>query len=190
MKKFKVLTYLLFIMTAFSGLISCNNDYSYEPIPVTLQDVNGNYKARLITSQGDKFDEKIIDFAAKDTIITFKDFPVKEIVKTIVIDPVKADAALANLGKIKYNLDYKAKINLDQNVVELIFEPKFLAFQISVDGVTKNVAVKFTTKQKGFFVGYDWSLRFVLEAEKITVDGVEVSPYQTIKYDIPVSVKY
>jgi hypothetical protein len=28
-----------------------------------------------------------------------------------------------------------------------------------------------------------------LEAEKITVDGLELTPYQTIKYDVPISVK-
>lgn len=190
MKKLTVLTYLLLIIAAFLGMASCMNDYRYEPTPVKLQDINGNYKARFITSQGNTQNEKVIDFEAKDMIIIFKDFPVKEIVKTIVADPVKADAALTNLGKIKYNLDYKAKINLDQNVIELTFEPEFFAFQISTDGTTKNVVVKLTAKQKGFFVGYDGSVRFGLEAEKITVNGVEITPYHTIKYDIPVSVKY
>jgi hypothetical protein len=74
-------------------------------------------------------------------------------------------------------------------VVELSFEPKTLAFQIPVDGVVKNTVVKLVAKQKGFFIGYDWSLRFGLEAEKITVDGLELTPYQTIKYDVPISVK-
>lgn len=190
MKKLAVLTNLLFLITAFFGLISCNDDHSYEPTPVKMQDVNGNYKARLITSQGGKFNEKVIDFEAKDSIITFKEFPVREIVKTIITDPAKAETALSNLGKIEYKLNYKSKINLDQNVIELTFEPKTLAFQIAADGITKDIAVELVAKQKGFFVGYDWSVRFGLEAEKITIDGVELSPYQTIKYDIPVSVKY
>ncbi len=177
-------------MIAFFGfsLISCLDD-KYEPIPVKLSDMNGNYRARLVTSQNGKFNEKLIDFSAKDSIITFKDFPVKEIVKTIVTDPVKADTALANIGKVEYKLNFKSKINADQNVVELTFEPKTLAIQFPVDGVTKNAVVKMVSKQKGFFVGYDWSMRFGLEAEKITVDGVDFTPYQPIKYDIPISVK-
>ncbi|KQT24371.1 hypothetical protein ASG22_10190 [Chryseobacterium sp. Leaf405] len=188
MKKLTVLNFLMAAITAFL-LTSCNDD-RYEPVPVKLSDMSGNYKARLITSQGGKINEKIIDFVAKDTIITFKDFPMREIVKSIITDPVKADTALAHLGKIEYKLNYKSKINLDQNVIELTFEPKILAFQIPIEGVVKNAVVKLATKQKGFFVGYDWSVRFGLEAEKITVDGVELNPYQTIKYDIPVSVKY
>jgi hypothetical protein len=190
MKKLTVLKSFMVTMVAVLGfsLMSCN-DERYEPVAVTLNDVNGNYKARLITSQGGKFNEKIIDFVAKDTIITFKDFPVREIVKTIVTDPVKADSALAHIGKIEYKLDYKSKLNTDQNVVELTFEPKMLAFQIPVNGTTKNAVVKLAAKQKGFFVGYDWSIRFGLEAEKITVDGVDLTPYQIIKYEIPISVK-
>ncbi|WP_415324922.1 DUF4840 domain-containing protein [Chryseobacterium sp. MMS23-Vi53] len=190
MKKLTVLKSLMMTAIAVLGfsLTSCNDD-KYEPIPVKLSDVNGTYKARLVTSQGGKFNEKIIDFTAKDTIVTFKDFPVREIVKTIVTDPVKADTALAHIGKVEYKLDYKSKLNTDQNVVELTFEPKTLAIQIPVDGTTKNAVVKLVAKQKGFFVGYDWSMRFGFEAEKITVDGVELTPYQTIKYDIPISVK-
>jgi hypothetical protein len=190
MKKLTVLKSLIVVLIAFLGftLTSCNND-GYEPVPVKLGDVNGNYKARLITSQGSKFNEKIIEFKAKDTIITFKDFPIREIVKTIVTNPAKADTALAHMEKVEYKLDYKSKINTGQNVVELSFEPKTLILQIPVDGVIKNAAVKLAAKQKGFFIGYDWSLRFGLEAEKITVDGLELTPYQTIKYDVPISVK-
>lgn len=190
MKKLTVLKSLMIAIIAFLGfsLTSCNDD-KYEPIPLKLSDVNGSYRARLVTSQGGKFNEKIIDFTAKDTLITFKDFPVKEIVKSVVKDPAKADAAIASLGKIEYKLNYSSKLNADQNVVELTFEPKSLTLQIPVDGTIKNTLVKLITKQKGFFVGYDWSMRFGLEAEKISVDGVDLTPYEVIKYEIPISIK-
>lgn len=190
MKKLTVLKSLMIAIIVFLGLslTSCNDD-KYEPVPLTLSDVNGNYRARLVTSQGGKSNEKIIDFTAKDSIITFKDFPVKEIVTSVVKDPVKVEAAMMSLGKIEYKLNYTSKLNTDQNVVELAFEPKTLTLQIPVDGTIKNTVVKVATKQKGFFVGYDWSMRFGLEAEKITVDGVELTPYETIKYEIPISIK-
>lgn len=190
MKKLTVLKSLMIAIIAFLGfsLTSCNDD-KYEPLPLTLSDVNGSYRARLVTSQGGKFNEKIIDFTAKDSIITFKDFPVKEIVTSVVKDPIKAEAAIVSLGKIEYKLNYTSKLNTDQNVVELTFEPKTLTLPIPVDGTIKNTVVKMATKQKGFFVGYDWSMRFGLEAEKITVDGVELTPYETIKYEIPISIK-
>ncbi|MFN4364550.1 DUF4840 domain-containing protein [Chryseobacterium hispalense] len=190
MKIKKVLRFLILASIAVSGmsLISCLDD-QYTPVPVKLNDVNGNYRARLITSQGVKMNEKTIDFNAKDSLITFKDFPVREIVKTIVTDPAKADTVLAHLGKIEYKMDFKPKLNLNQNVVEITLEPRILAFQIPVEGISKNITVKMTAKQKGFFVGYDASLRLGWEAEKITVGSVDIAPYQTIKYEIPISVK-
>lgn len=190
MKKLTVLKSLMIAIIAFLGfsLTSCNDD-KYEPVPLTLSDVNGNYRARLVNSQGGKFNEKIIDFTAKDSMITFKDFPVKEIVTAVVKDPVKVEAAIVSFGKIEYKLNYTSKLNTDQNVVELTFEPKTLTLPIPVDGTIKNTVVKLAAKQKGFFVGYDWSMRFGWEAEKITVDGVELTPYEIIKYEIPISIK-
>lgn len=190
MKKKTVLNFLIVAAIAILGfsITSCMND-NYEPIPVKVNDINGNYRARLVTSQGGMFNEKIIDFTAKDSIITFGNFPMKEIVRSIVNDPVKADTVLAHLGKIEYKLNFKPKVNPEQNVVELTFAPKILSFQMTLDGVTKDVSVLMTSKQKGFFVGYDWSMRFAWEAEKITVGGVDLAPYQSIKYEIPISIK-
>jgi len=190
MKIKKVLRFLMLAAIAVSGmsLISCMDD-QYVPVPVKISDVNGNYRARLVTSKGINVNEKIIDFNAKDSLITFKDFPVREIVKTIVADPVKADTVLAHLGKVEYKIKFKTKLNVDQNVIELALEPQIMAFQIPIDGVSKNVAITMTAKQKGFYVGYDTSLRFGWEAEKINVGGVDIAPYQTIKYEIPISIK-
>lgn len=190
MKIKKVLRFVMLAAIAVTGmsLISCMDD-EYVPVPVKLSDVNGNYKARLITSQGVKSNEKIIDFNAKDSLITFKDFPMREIVKTIITDAAKADTVLAHLGKMEYKIKFKSKLNTEQNVVELALEPQVMAFQIPVEGVTKNISVKMISKQKGFYVGYDTSLRFGWEAEKITVGGTDITPYQVIKYEVPISIK-
>ncbi|SMP03826.1 DUF4840 domain-containing protein [Chryseobacterium profundimaris] len=190
MKIKKVLRFLMFAAIALTGvsLISCLED-QYTPVPVKLSDVDGNYRARLVTSQGGKINEKLIDFNAKDSMITFKDFPAREVVKTIITDPAKADTVLAHLEKVEYKIKFKSKLNTEQNVIELALEPQLMAFQIPVEGVTKSVAVKMTAKQKGFYVGYDNSLRFAWEAEKITVGGTDITPYQTIKYEVPISIK-
>lgn len=174
------------VLVGFS-LISCVDDY--EPIPVKLEDVNGNYKARLFTTQGNIKNEKTVDLSVKKDTVIFNDFPIKEIVKTVVTNPVKAEAALTAIGKVKYKLNYTSSLNTTNNVVELNFAPKTLVLQIPVDGVTKNAIVKMAAPQKGFYVGQDWSLRFGIVAEKITVDGVDSTPYEIIKYDFPYCVK-
>ncbi|MET3536567.1 DUF4840 domain-containing protein [Chryseobacterium limigenitum] len=192
MKKLTVLKAFMTVLVAFAALslTSCNDD-KYEPIPVKLEDVNGNYKAKLFIQQGNKGNliEKIISFSAQDTIITFKDFPIREIVESVIKDPVKTDSAVAKIGKVEYKLNYTSKMSAEQNIVELTFAPKKLSIQIPVDGVTKDAVITVAAKQKGFFVGQDWSLRFGLVAEKIIVDGVELAHFETIKYNFPYSIK-
>lgn len=190
MKKLSVLKIgmVALVVLVMVSLTACNSD-SYEPVPVKLGDVNGNYKTKLITTQGSNKTEKIIEFSAKDTIITFKEFPIREIVKSVVKDPVKTEAALVAIGKIEYKLNYKSKINVTNNVVELAFTPKTIIIPIPVDGVTKNTVVTLTAKQKGLYIGQDSSLRFGLVAEKIMVNGAELTPFEIIKYDFPYSLK-
>jgi hypothetical protein len=189
MKKLSVLKAFMAVLLAFVSisLISCKNDD--DPEPVKLEDVNGNYKGKIIITQGGNKTEAAISFAAKNKVITFTEFPIKEIVKSVVKDPVKTAAAIIALGKIKYDLDYTPVLNNGNNAVELTFAPKTLELQIPVDGVNKKAVVTFTVKQKGFYIGQNRSLKFDLAADKITVDGTILNPYEIIKYDFPYSVK-
>ncbi|MGL6129036.1 DUF4840 domain-containing protein [Chryseobacterium artocarpi] len=190
MKKFTVtqlLTAILIVVTGFS-LYSCNSDGPDIP-PVKLEDVNGNYKGRLITIQGNVKTEKIKDFKVKKDTITFAEFPIQEIVRTVIKDPAKADEAVKTIGKVKYNIKYTSSINTASNVVELSLAPKTLEIRIPVDGVLKKTEVALASKQKGFYVGMDESLRFALVAEKITVDGMVLGSYEAINYNFPFCVK-
>ncbi|PWN64905.1 DUF4840 domain-containing protein [Chryseobacterium oncorhynchi] len=190
MKKFTVSQFLIAILLVFTGFTfySCNNDGPEIP-PVKLDDVKGNYKGRLITIQGNVKTEKIKDFKVKKDTIAFAEFPVDEIVKTVVKDPVKAEAAIKAIGKVKYDLKYTASVNTSSNAVELLFAPKVMEIRIPVDGVTKKTEVTLVAKQKGFYVGLDGSLRFALIADKITVDGTVLAPYEAINYNFPFCVK-
>ncbi|WP_326981436.1 DUF4840 domain-containing protein [Chryseobacterium sp. MYb264] len=191
MKKLIVLTAFVAAFVAFFGvsLISCNTD-SYEAIPVKKGDENGTFRTKLITTQGNSRTEKIMDFTVKDSVITYKEFPIKEIVRSVVKDAGKADSAVAAMGKIEYKLNFTPKLVPEQNVIEFTFAPKTLTLQIPLNGQTKNTVVTFTAANKGYFIGQDWSLRFGFVADKITVDGTDLTPYEKIKYDFPYSLKY
>lgn len=184
----KVITVVLAISIIFS-LFSCLDEDRIDVPPVKLEDLNGNYRGRLITMQGDLRNEKVIDFKVKKDSLTFQEFPVREIVEEVVSDPVKVQAALTAMGKIKYKMNYTSVLNAEKNWVELTFAPKALELQIPVDGVIKKTVVTMLPKQKGFFVGLDYTLRFVLAAEKITVDGTELTPFEPITYNFPYCVK-
>jgi len=184
----KVITAVLVISILFS-LFSCMNEDRIEVPPVKLENINGNYKGRLITVQGELKAEKIVDFKIKKDTLTFPEFPLKEIVTAVVKDPVKVQNALAAMEKVKYNLNYSAAVNADKNWVELTFAPKDLELQIPVDGVNKKTVVTLAAKQKGYFSGLDYTLRFALAAEKITVNGTALNPFEPIYYNFPYCIK-
>lgn len=187
-----VLKAFIIAFISFLGLslmTSCNDDV-YEPIPVKNGDENGTYRAKLITTQGINRTEKIIDFVTKDSVITYKEFPIKEIVKAVIKDDAKANAAVTAMGKIEYKLNFSPKIITEHNVIELTFAPEKLILQIPVDGQTKNTVVTLATSEKGYFIGQDFSMRFGFVADKITVDGTDLTPYEKIKYDFPYCLKY
>ncbi|NIF05715.1 DUF4840 domain-containing protein [Chryseobacterium sp. Tr-659] len=190
MKKLTVPYFLMTVLLLVAGfaLSSCNNDGPDIPL-VKLEELPGNYKGRLIVVQGNVKKESVKEFKVKKDTITFAEFPIEEIVKTVVKNPAKVEAALKAMGKVKYDLKYTASVNAQSNVIELAFAPKTMELQIPVDGVNKKTIVDLTTKQKGFYVGMDRSLRFVVTAEKITVDGTLVAPYEVIDYNFPFCIK-
>lgn len=175
----------LVIMFALVGLslTSCDNKDDGTPVPVKTEDVNGIYSDKVTTIQGTTKNEATISFTANKNVITFDELPVKEIVRSVVKDAVKAEAALKKIGKVKYELNYTPALNKAKTAVELTFAPKTLEIKVPVDGATKNVVVTFSSPQKGVYKNK--SLKFELSADKITSDGVAVTPYTAIKYSFP-----
>ncbi|WP_419869250.1 DUF4840 domain-containing protein [Chryseobacterium sp. CT-SW4] len=188
MKKLNKIFLTAAVLLMGLSLIACND--SVEIIPVTLKDVNGSYKGRLVTQQGPQYRNQVVSFTAQDSVMTFKEFPIEEIVSSVISDPVKAQEAVKAIGKVEYKINYTPTLNASQNVVELKLKPQALIFQIPVDGVNKNTIVTVAAKQNGLFVGQDWSLRFGLTVEKIAVDGTAVDPFEIIQYSFPYSLKY
>lgn len=191
MKKLTVPRFFMTVLMVLAGLAlySCSDNEGPDIPPVKMEELPGNYKGKLIIVQGTTKREGIKEFKVKKDTISFAEFPISEIVKTVVKDPVKAENAIKTLGKVKYDLKYAAVINTANNVIELTFTPKTMELQIPVDGVNKKTVVEFVSKQKGYYVGMDRTLRYALTADKITVDGTLVTPYDVIDYNFPFCIK-
>ncbi|MBE4950386.1 MULTISPECIES: DUF4840 domain-containing protein [Chryseobacterium] len=191
MKKLTVPRFFITVLMVLIGftLSSCNDNEGPEIPPVKMENLPGNYKGKLIIVQGNSKREGVKEFKVKKDTISFAEFPIEEIVKTVVKNPAKAEQALKSMAKVKYDLKYAAVINTANNVIELTLTPKTMELQIPVDGVNKKTVVEFVSKQKGYYVGLDQSLRYALTAEKITVDGTLVTPYEVIDYNFPFCIK-
>ncbi|PRB06621.1 DUF4840 domain-containing protein [Chryseobacterium sp. MYb7] len=191
MKKLTVPRFFISVLMILAGfaLSSCNDNEGPDIPPVKMENLPGNYKGKLIIVQGNSKREGIKEFKVKKDTISFAEFPIEEIVKTVVKNPAKAETALKSMGKVKYDIKYAAVINTANNVIELTLTPKTMELQIPVDGVNKKTVVEFVSKQKGYYVGLDQTLRYALTAEKITVDGTLVTPYEVIDYNFPFCIK-
>ncbi|MGV2452936.1 DUF4840 domain-containing protein [Chryseobacterium sp.] len=191
MKKLTVPRFFMTVLMVLAGLtlFSCNDNDGPDIPPVKMEELPGNYKGKLIIVQGTTKREGIKEFKVKKDTISFAEFPIGEIVKTVVKDPAKAENAMKSLGKVKYDIKYAAVINTANNVIELTLAPKTMELQIPVDGVNKKTVVEFVSKQKGYYVGMDRTLRYALTADKITVDGTVVTPYEVIDYNFPFCIK-
>lgn len=191
MKKLTVPRFFISVLMILAGfaLSSCNDNEGPDIPPVKMENLPGNYKGKLIIVQGNSKREGIKEFKVKKDTISFAEFPIEEIVKTVVKNPAKAETALKSMGKVKYDIKYAAVISTANNVIELTLTPKTMELQIPVDGVNKKTVVEFVSKQKGYYVGLDQTLRYALTAEKITVDGTLVTPYEVIDYNFPFCIK-
>jgi len=190
MKKFnhvKLISMLVILLAIPFALASCSNDDDApkpNPVTISFDDLNGEYTGKAGVSQGTVNGETAVAFSAKKNLISYSEFPMKEIVYSVISDPAKANQALAAIGKIKYDLDYTAVLYQYKKEIELNLLPKELTVQVPVDGVSKKVVITFTASKKGLFTKQNTqNMNFELLVSKITVDGTVVNPFNPIKYN-------
>lgn len=172
------------------SLLSCSNesDQIIQPSPISPAEVKGNYKGKLLISQGTHTYPSDINFAIADSVVTFTDLPIREIVKSVLIDSAQTETALGMMGPIPYSFHYTSFVS-NQNTLEINYSPVPLSIEIPVAGSYKKASITFAAPDKGYYSFAEKSLKFALIAEKITVDSIILNPYDTIKYDFPFSTK-
>ena len=194
MKKFinfRALSLFAILLSLPFILNSCrNDDDDKKPGVLKVEDVSGNYVGKANIGQGTTNTETNVSFTAQKNVISFTEFPVKEIINAVINDPVKAEQAITKVGKIKYDLNYLAALSKTKKEVELTFSPKELTMQVPVEGVNKKVVITFVALKQGVFTkGKTHNLNFELEANKITVEGAAINPFEDIRYSLPMQKK-
>lgn len=183
---------MLMALVVIVGLtfVSCKKDNNTKPVvPVKLEDVNGNFSGKLVVTQGKAKSESTIALSSKTNTISIADLPVSQIVLSVVKDAAKAQEIVKTLGKVKYDVNYTAKVNGSKTAVDLTFAPKAIELQFPVDNANKKVVVNVVAKQAGTYTGKTKALKFGLTVDKVTVDGIAVAPFEAIFYDFQSLVK-
>lgn len=177
-----------FALFALIGLtfVSCrmDDDNFNELLPVEVSDVPGEYTGKAVAKQGQFSKTYLADFTASEDAIAIKEFPMDEIVKAIVSDPIEAKEALEDLEAVPYTLGYTAELASSKKEVMLKLVPQSLQFDLLVKGQTKSVVVHFKQEAAGSFYATEMGeeLYLAFNADKIEVDGVEVASNEEISY--------
>lgn len=161
-----------------------DDDNMIELLPVKVADVPGEYTGKTVIRQDNLSKNYPISFDASADAIVFEDFPLEQIVSSIIADPIEVKETLDALQNVSYTMGYTAELASHEKEVLLSLEMQALQFEMPIDGETKMVVVHF--KEKGFGTYYATSMGRELylgfEANKIEVDGTELPTINPINF--------
>lgn len=177
-----------FALFALIGLtfVSCrmDDDNFNELLPVEVSDVPGEYTGKAVAKQGQFNKTYLVEFTASEDAIVIKEFPMDEIVKSILWDPIKIKEALEQLEAVPYTMGHTAELASSKKEVLLKLEAQSLQFDLPVDGTTKSVVVHFKQEAAGSYYATEMGeeLYLAFKADKIEVDGEELASTEEINY--------
>lgn len=163
MKRFidstKVFASMLLLGCAFS-FVACGDDDENAPqIPdnpdseVTTDVMFGNYTGKMVTysmnplEDGDAEDTEDtvgVDISAimdNDTIY-FEDFPIRDIVFSIVKDEALTDRIVEAVGEVCYKIGYEPNLTTDKDSIMFVMNPESLKLSVSMPSDTEGEEVQ------------------------------------------------
>lgn len=146
MKKFFKSTKLFVSMLVLGctlGFTSCSDDDDPKlPEEVTTETLTGYYTGKMVSfavapTRGEDNGEETpsgVDVKAQvanDTIY-FEQFPIKDIVLSVVGDEAVADNIVEAVGDVNYKIGYKAEFTQEKDSIRMVLDPKPLLLTIAV----------------------------------------------------------
>ena len=162
---------------------ACSDDDEPTPDEPTTQDVYGNYagtmtfKAEEVAANeaGESGETEGIPVSAtlKNDTVYFEDFPVRDLVASIVGDE-SADAIIEAIGTVNYKVGYKSSMTTAKDSVYMEMTPEPLELSIPVDEEnTMAVSVEVSASDKANYEFETQNLNLTLKAEKVLVNEQE-----------------
>lgn len=211
-KEFKLnrlFVFMLVLGCSFS-FTACNDDDDptwEKPDAISPAAMFGDYTGKMNTltvspraSEGTEGDEGTpvgTDISAKldnDTVY-FENFPIEEIVRSIVENEEKADKIIEALGDVKYKIGYTPTLTEAKDSVKFVLDPKPLKLVATipsegedVEDQTLNIEVKVAPMKGGNYELKTTQLKFQFKAEKIMLgegeDQKEVGNFFPTTFDL------
>lgn len=147
MKKFFKSVQLFSIMLAAGAsfcFTACSDSDDVEiknPDEVTVETMFGDYQGRVIISEantvarednGHETEGTEISATIKDNTISFTEFPIKDIVLSIVGDETQADMIVAAIGDVEYSIPYEPTLTSEKDNILMTLKPEPLKLTVNI----------------------------------------------------------
>lgn len=177
------------------GLTSCDKDDkgTNPDDKADTKEMFGEYEGKMLTaivtpiSSKNTPDNRADVIATLDNDIIYIDsIPVRDIVVSIVgsdDNTDNIDKIIKAIGKVPYEIEYKAQFNAEKDLIIYKLEPKPLtfSFQLPTEGeenpTTLNVEVEMSSTENGNYTRKTTALEFKFNASKVSlVNGNDKTP--------------
>ncbi len=183
----KSLALVVMVLTVANTLISCSNEEDKIPV-YSLKDVEGYYIGTMQTvaiTKSTANESKVNAWATiHDNFLTIDEFPVSDLIKSLITDPDAAEAIITAVGKIQYKMPYEATFDDNKDIIALQFTTEPLVLEIPmatqmtssspvIQEAAPTLSVKVTIKaeQEGEYTYDTNTLKFTIQATEVTVNN-------------------
>ena len=189
---FKFLVMLMMFLGGTVCFTACSDDD--EPaVEPKVEDMYGEYTGKM--------QMQVLDAAAstketaaagtdvtatvKDNKVTFADFPVRDLVVSIVGEE-GAEALLAAIGTVSYEVAYTPTIVEDKTTISMALDPKPLVISLPMGSMTMEVTVNIVAMNNGVYTFANGKLQMGLKVEKVLLNNnpVPTIPQMEFTFDL------
>lgn len=188
----------MFLLGCSFSFVACSDDENTPKLPdeITTKTMFGDYTGKMIAdniapSEGEDTGEGEetptgVDVSAKvnnDTVY-FEQFPIKDIVLTIVKDETLADKIVEAVGDVSYKVGYKPTLTTDKDSINFVLDPKPLKLSVAIPSDTEGeepqtllIEVKVEAGQVAGYAVESKNMKFQFAATEVLLgEGEEQAP--------------
>lgn len=200
------LSLLIMTVSLAIGFSSCG-DKDDSSIPVfSVNDVSGNYTGKVITlttetqTNATEKTESGLDITAevKNNNVFLKNFPVENLIKSILGDTEAAEEVIAMIGEIDYQVGYKASFSEKQDIIYLQLDPKPLEIIREIPSQTEGeepeifkvkVTITADPDKPGAFTYVNQKLVFSLHATEVILGDQPFTAFTPTTFNFDLNKK-
>lgn len=180
------------VMGCTLGFASCDNDdTAAPPTIVSTQSMYGDYTGVMTSLTIVPYEEESTD-TPEGTAITatvdndtiyLTDFPIKDIVLSIVGDETTADQIVEAVGQVDYKIGYTPTLSAAKDSILFTLDPKPLKLSVNIPGTEEGeslptaIEVKVQAAEGANYEGKTTALKFGFQASEVLI-GEDQTPLE------------